>query len=167
LICFYITLCTAKGIGTGVKVGIFGGTFNPPHIGHVQSAIAAAKQLKLDVVHVIPAGLPPHKALPEGTPSADIRLFMTRSAFRDVENVVVSSIETDKTEPSYTADTVMRIKQSYLDAEIFLLVGTDMFLTIETWKDSAQLLKYATPAVFPRSPGDLEKIREYSMTIRK
>jgi len=131
----------------------------------VQSAVAAVKQLELDVVYVIPTGVPPHKPLPEGTPPAGVRHIMTLSAFRGVEKTIVSDIEVKNTKPSYTADTVMMIRQGYPDDEIILLVGTDMFLTIESWRDCEKLLKHVTPAVFSRSPYDSEKIRDHSQTI--
>ena len=149
-----------------MRVGIYGGTFNPPHIGHVLSAMTAANQLELDILLVVPAGVPPHKPVPVGTPSADIRLFMTMTAFWNVEKTIVSNIEVKNPWPSYTVDTVESIKQLYPDAELYLLVGTDMFLTLETWKDYEKLLKLVTPAVFFRSSDDREKIKNYSNILK-
>jgi len=148
-----------------VKVGIFGGTFNPPHIGHVLSAMTAANQLCLDVLLIVPAGVPPHKPIPAETPSADIRYFMTMTAFWNVDRTVVSNLEVKKPWPSYTIDTVLAIRQMYPDADLFLLVGTDMFLTIETWKDHKKLLDIVTPVVFSRSSNDRRKINHYSKII--
>jgi len=148
-----------------LRVGIFGGTFNPPHIGHVRSAIEAARQLGLDKLIVVPAGVPPHKALPPGTPPPEMRLEMTRKAFRDVLHALVYDIESDNHGPSYTIDTVAAIKQDYPGAELFLLTGTDMYLTIETWKDSETLLKTVTPVVFSRIPADNKKITDFSAVL--
>ena len=148
-----------------MKVGIFGGTFDPPHIGHVLSAMAAANQLDLDLVLIVPVGMPSHKALPEGSPSADVRLFMTLTAFWNVKKTIVSNIEINNPEPSYTVDTVSVIRDIYPDAELYLLVGTDMYLTLESWKDYEGLLNTVTPAVFSRSPDDHKKIKDYSRRI--
>ena len=148
-----------------MKVGIFGGTFNPPHIGHVLSAMSAANRLSLDILLVIPSGIPPHKTLPDGAPSADIRLFLTMSAFWNVKKTIVSNIEVKKTGPCYTTDTVLEVEQMYPGAELYVLVGTDMFLTLETWKDFRTLIQHATPAVFSRSTDDRIKINEYSRKL--
>jgi len=148
-----------------MKIGIFGGTFNPPHIGHVLSAMTASNQLELDLLLVVPSGVPPHKPLPEGTPSADIRLFLTMMAFWNVDRTIVSNIEVKNPLPSYAIDTVAAIEQMFPAAELFLLVGTDMFLTLETWKDYEKLLSTATPAVFFRSPDDRERIKDYTGVI--
>jgi nicotinate-nucleotide adenylyltransferase len=150
-----------------MRIGIFGGTFNPPHIGHVLSAMTAANQLDLDILLIVPTGVPPHKPLPAGTPSADIRLFVTIIAFWNVDRTVVSNIEVKNPLPSYTVDTVIKIKQLYPDSELFLLVGTDMFLTLETWKDYERLLSMVTPAVFFRGSEDRERIKSYSNTLKE
>jgi len=150
-----------------VRVGIYGGTFNPPHIGHERAAKEAASQLGLDLLVVVPVGVPPHKPLPPGSPSADIRLFMAHTAFYKFRNTIVSNIEVTNQEPSFTVETVSVIKQIYPEAELFLLLGTDMFLSLETWKDYKTLLDIVTPAVFSRCPDDLERIREYSRVIRE
>ena len=150
-----------------MKVGIYGGTFNPPHIGHVRSAKAAVRQLGLDKLIVIPSGIPPHKPLPTDTPPNDARIHMTRIAFADVENAVVSEIEVNNPDVSYTIDTVAAIKKEYPDAELFLLVGTDMYLSLESWRDSENLLKSVTPAVFSRGSDDIMKIADYSLSIQK
>ena len=150
-----------------MRVGIYGGTFNPPHIGHERAAKEAADQLGLDLLVVVPVGIPPHKPLPPGSPSADIRLFMAHTAFYRSRNTIVSNIEVTNQEPSFTVETVSVIKQIYPDADLFLLLGADMYLTLETWKDYRTLLQIVTPAVFSRSPNDLERIKEYSRAIRE
>ena len=148
-----------------MKVGVFGGTFNPPHIGHVLSAMTAANQLGLDMLIIIPTGVPPHKCLPDGSPSADIRLFMTMTAFWNVEKTIVSNIEAKNPGPSYAVDTVIKIRHIYPEAELFLLVGTDMYLTLETWKDYEKLLNTVTPAVFSRNTNDRKQIKCYSRVL--
>jgi len=148
-----------------LKVGIFGGTFNPPHIGHERSAKLAARLLELDLLVIIPAGIPPHKTLPAGTPPADMRLHMTRCAFENEPSTTISDIEIRKPGQSYTIETVSAVKESYPDAELFLLVGTDMYLSLETWFNSEILLNSVTPAVFSRGTDDLEQIGSYSQVI--
>jgi len=150
-----------------MKVGIFGGTFDPPHIGHVLSAMTASNQLELDILLVVPSGVPPHKPMPPGSPSADIRHFLTMMAFWNVDRTIVSNIEIKNPLPSYTVDTVTEIKQMFPAAELFLLIGTDMFLTLETWKNYKKLLSIVTPAVFSRSSDDREKIKAYSIHIHE
>ena len=145
-----------------MRVGIFGGTFNPPHSGHESAAKTAAAQLSLDILLVVPSGIPPHKRLPQGSPSADIRLAMTQNAFSEIPGSIVSDIEVRISGPAYTIETVNAIKKMYPDAELFLLMGTDMFLSLELWKDHLSLLKNITPVVFSRSDDDLKKITEYA-----
>ena len=150
-----------------MRVGIYGGTFNPPHIGHVRAAEEAAHQLKLDLLVVVPVGVPPHKPLPPGSPCADIRLFMTHTAFSNIRNTIVSNIEATNPGPSYTIETVSVIRQIYPDAELFLLLGTDMYMILETWKNVENLLSIVTPAVFSRSQNDLMQIADQSVRIKE
>jgi len=150
-----------------VRVGIFGGTFNPPHIGHVESAKTAAAALNLDILVVIPVGVPPHKAFPEGSPSADIRLQMSQNTFGVLPKTVVSDIESKNLRPSFTVDTVEVLSQIYHNAELYLLMGTDMYLSIETWKNFKSFLKNITPAVFSRNEDDRQKISAHSAYLRE
>ena len=149
-----------------MKIGIFGGTFNPPHIGHIRSSIAAAEQLGLDRLIVVPAGKPPHKPLTDGTPPAATRLDLARSAFGDMENATVSALEINDPDTSYTVDTAEKIARDYPGAKLYLLVGTDMYLTLESWKDSGKLLGRVTPAVFSRGAGDMGRIVDYSHRLQ-
>ncbi|MDR0904749.1 MAG: nicotinate (nicotinamide) nucleotide adenylyltransferase [Oscillospiraceae bacterium] len=130
-----------------MKIGILGGSFNPPHAGHLDAARSSARQLELDKLIVIPSGTPPHKVLPEGSPTALQRLEMTRLAFRDVPNCEISDIEVRRTGESYTIDTLRELCGVYPDAEFYLVVGTDMFLTLSRWKDANEIFRRATPAV--------------------
>ena len=148
-----------------LRIGVFGGTFNPPHIGHVASAKTAAQQLGLDLLIVVPSGTPPHKEMPQASPSAEMRVQMTRHAFAEIENAVISDIEATKNAPSYTIDTIKTLKKEYPGAEMYLLVGDDMYLTLDTWKDSETLLKNATPAVFSRENGRDKEISDYSQHL--
>ena len=140
-----------------MKIGVFGGSFNPPHMGHVQSVRAAVSQLHLDLLLVVPAAIPPHKKLPEKSPDAGTRYLMTSLAFEEESNVTVSDIELKQNAICYSIETVMKIKDSYPAAAFYLLLGTDMFLSLESWKNSEELMKVITPAVFYRS----EELRDH------
>lgn len=153
-------------MGDILKIGIYGGSFNPPHLGHEFSAAAAIDQLMLDLLFIIPTGIPPHKNLPAETPPVDKRLHMAQLAFSKTRNAIVSEIEIRNKKPSYTIDTVLAIKKDYPGAELYLLTGTDMFLTLDTWKDSGLLLNTVIPIVFSRSSDDLEKIAGYSARLK-
>lgn len=133
------------------RTGLFGGTFNPPHIGHISVADAAVESLGLDRLIVMPTGTPPHKTLSDGAPDADARLEMTRLAAQDTPKAVVSDMEIRREGRSYTADTVRAILAEEPDTELWLIVGDDMFFSIERWYDSKWLLKNVSLAVFARS----------------
>ena len=149
------------------KIGIFGGTFNPPHKGHVESALSAVNRLNLDSLLVMPAAFPPHKPLPHNSPDAETRLHMTRLAFENEAKITVSDYEIKNNKVCYTVDTVAEVKRNNPNAHIFLLVGTDMYLSLEEWKNCAELLKQVTPVVFSRSEGEKQKITDYSTALKK
>ena len=134
-----------------MKVGIFGGAFNPPHIGHVRAAQTAASQYNLDLLLVIPTGTPPHKHLPSGSPGPEKRLIMTQNAFKLSDKTIVSDMEVYSNTNNYTIDTVINIKHKYPKAKLFLLVGTDMYESLKSWKDSEALLELVTPVLLPRN----------------
>ena len=150
-----------------MKLGVFGGTFNPPHVGHIQAAKAAIEQLGLTKLFVIPSGVPPHKALPSGSPSAAIRLKLTHKAFSDVPRAKVLFIESLQQQPAYTIDSIETIKLFNPDAELFLILGADMFLSIETWKDSERLLGLVTLAVLSRNANDTGKITDFMQDLQR
>ena len=95
------------------RIGIFGGTFNPPHLGHVQAVTAAREELGLDRVLLIPAAVPPHKQLPPHSPDADMRLELTRLAVAQLPWAEASDIELRRSGPSYTADTLTQLAAQY------------------------------------------------------
>jgi len=133
-----------------MNIGIFGGAFNPPHIGHVKAAETAVIQNNIDLLIVIPTGIPPHKALPDNTPCPEYRMLMTQNSFSNSSNVRVSDMEVFSNDSNYTIDTVKKIKHEYPGSELLLLVGTDMYEALDTWKDSEALLKIVKPVVLPR-----------------
>ena len=116
------------------RIGLFGGTFNPIHLGHVQVVREVKTGFGLDQILIIPSALPPHKE-PDGVVDAENRLEMIRLAFSDDPNLVISDVELKRSGPSYTIDTVRHFKSiSPENTELFLIVGLDAFLEIDTWK---------------------------------
>ena len=133
------------------RIGIYGGTFNPPHIGHIQAAKQAVKALGLSKLLIIPAYAPPHKAvLPTNSPTAQQRLEMLRIAVADCPEIEVSDMELRREGVSYTVETVQALKRQYPDGELVLLMGTDMFLTFDTWMRWEEILQNAALGVFYR-----------------
>ena len=142
-----------------MKIGIYGGTFNPPHLGHMAAAQAAVAALGLDKLLLIPAAIPPHKALPSGTPPQEERLAMVEK-WADVMggHVEVSALELEREGKSYTSDTLRAIRQTYPQAELWLLMGTDMFLTLHLWHEPEVILSLAGICAFGRTEQDGEAL---------
>ena len=111
-----------------MKIGIFGGTFNPVHQGHVHLAQQCVEELKLDKLLVIPTKQPPHKQVQE-LASGEHRAQMCRLAFAEIPQAQVSEMELHREGKSYTADTLTQLKQQFPQAQFYLIVGGDMFLT--------------------------------------
>lgn len=148
-----------------MKIGIFGGTFNPPHRGHFLAAAQAVDFLGLDRLLIIPAGTPPHKAVPEDIPSPSDRLALTRLAFSALSCAEVSDWEINRDTVSYTIDTLRHYQTVYPEDELILLVGEDMLLTLDTWYEGKTILQEYAIAAFARHDGDepllTAKISEY------
>ena len=138
------------------RIGIYGGTFNPPHIGHIRAAAYAVKELHLDRLLVIPSRISPHKQLPKDSPTPQQRLEMLKIATAGLENMEVSDLELNREGTSYTYQTVQQVRQMYPDAKIYLLMGTDMFLSFHSWRNPELITKDAALAVFYR--GDKNEV---------
>ena len=144
-----------------MKIGVYGGTFNPPHLGHLTAARAVFEVLGLDLLLLIPAGMPPHKALPAGSPTPEQRLTMTRLAGQQLglgEKVRTLDVELCREGRSFTADTLAQLREQYPDSELWLLMGTDMFLTLQTWREPEKILSLAGIAAFGRTEEDTEAL---------
>lgn len=144
-----------------MKIGIYGGSFNPPHLGHLAAARAAAAALELDRLVFVPAGLPPHKELAPGSPTGPQRLEMTRIAADQLlmpAATEVWNVEIFREGKSYTADTLAQAALRWPGDELWLLMGTDMFLTIQHWREPERLLKLAGVCAFGRTEADGEAV---------
>jgi len=158
---------------SGTRIGILGGTFDPVHSGHIDTAVAARRALALDTVLVMPSGTPPHRP---AQPSASRfhRFAMAALAVNGLPELVVSDLEIGLTEPCYTFDTLARLQKTGLSAaQIFFITGADAFAEIATWSRYPQVLEMAHFVVvsrpgFPvaslrsRLPALAERMREIS-----
>ena len=147
-----------------LRIGIYGGTFSPVHLGHVQAAKAFMEQMWLDVLFIIPTGNSPHKEMSGGADNCD-RLEMCKRAFEGVEGVIVSDIEMRRQGKSYTVDTLRELTAP--DRRLFLLCGTDMILTLDQWREPDEIFKLAYPVYIRRESDEaldeclVKKVTEY------
>lgn len=137
-----------------MRIGVYGGTFNPIHRGHLTAARAAADALGLEKVLLIPDNLPPHKELPAGSATGEDRLAMCRLTAGEVPGMEVLDLELRRSGPSYTSDTLAELHAQYPDDELWLLVGSDMFLSLQEWHEPERILSLAGIAAFHRTRGD-------------
>lgn len=140
-----------------MRIGIYGGTFNPPHNGHITAAQAAMEALKLDKLLLIPDNVPPHKALPAGSPDSRQRLEMTVLATAALgKKAEASDIELHRSGKSYTGDTLREVHEKYPEDELFLLMGSDMFLSLHSWHEPEVICDLAQIVPFSRVSGGEE-----------
>lgn len=142
-----------------MRIALYGGSFNPPHLGHQEAAKTAAEELKPDMLLIMPDNIPPHKDMAQGSPDARQRLELCKLAFGDVPGAVVSDMELEREGRSYTADTVSRLRERYPDDELILIVGTDMLESFEKWYRFEYLLQSCTVAALSRAEDDGDLIR--------
>ena len=153
-----------------IRIGIYGGTFSPPHNGHIEAAKAFMEQMWLDLLYVIPTAIPPHKEM-ELPISATDRLQMCRLAFDGIEGVYVSDTEIARGGRSYTVDTLRELSGE--DRRLFLLCGTDMMLTLGQWRSPEEIFRLSYPVYIRRDkdrsldPLIVEKITEYNNRFGK
>ena len=138
-----------------MRLGLFGGTFDPPHAGHLIVAQDAWQRLGLERVIFIPAAVPPHKQNREVSP-AQVRLAMLREATAGDERFAVDDLEVRRGGPSFTVDSLRAYREKAPDAELFLILGTDQYAELHTWRESEELKRLATLAVMGR--GDAEPV---------
>ncbi len=151
-----------------MKTGVYGGTFNPIHQGHVRLLEEFIRRLSLDRVLLIPTGMPPHKQV-HALASAQQRLDMCRLAVKGIQGAPIELCEIELLRPgkSYTADTLEELRGLYPEDEFFLLMGEDMFLTVDNWYRPETIMALAVLCCTPRSPGGMEKLRKKEAQLRR
>jgi nicotinate-nucleotide adenylyltransferase len=136
--------------GAAGRIGIFGGTFDPPHHGHLIAAADAFHALELDRLLLVPASVPPHKPA-TGRTSAALRLEMLRAAVAGDRRFEVDDLELRREGPSYTVDTLRELTQRFEGCELFLLIGADMARDLHTWREPAEIARLARLTVLARA----------------
>lgn len=144
-----------------MRIGVYGGTFNPVHNGHVKLALAYLDALKLDRLIVIPTRVPPHKQTTQLIDGAK-RLEMCRLAFADMEKCEVSDIELRRRLKSYTVDTLTALQKLYKGAQLYLIMGSDMFFTLTEWRQWERIFKMAVMCVASREPDLLPELEAHA-----
>ncbi len=145
-----------------MRIGLLGGSFNPPHNGHLAMARAARAACQLDEVWLLVAARPPHKS-GKRLGEFDSRFEMARLTARELTYVSASDIEAQLPGISYTYRTLEVLKEKHPGAELFFIMGADTVPELATWKNPHRILELATPVVVPRSafsPQDVEELRD-------
>jgi nicotinate-nucleotide adenylyltransferase len=132
-----------------LRVGILGGAFNPPHIGHLVCAQEALIQLELEKIVFVPVGQAPHRGI-EADPGAETRLELVELAIADDDRFESSRIELDREGPSYTSETLRQMRSAAPDDEHFLILGGDQAAALGSWHEPEEVLSLATVAVVER-----------------
>jgi len=138
-----------------IRLGILGGTFDPPHIAHLVIADQARSQLSLSCVSLVPAGQPPHKLDRPITP-IEHRLAMTQLAIAGDPGLALSRVDVDRPGPHYTADTLALLRATHPDDELYLLIGSDSLRDLTAWREPARIVAQARLAVMRRPDADLD-----------
>ena len=148
------------------RIGIYGGTFNPPHLGHIRAAKAAAESLRLDKLLLIPSYISPHKKLPEGSADPQQRLHMLCLGVKGDPVLQPSDLELKREDVSFTYQTVLQLREMYPEDRLILLMGTDMFCSFLTWRYPEIIMENAALGVFCRGePGEKEAIASQKETL--
>ena len=147
-----------------MKLGIFGGAFNPPHAGHLIVAESVREKLQLDKIIFVPTGNPPHK-LNEKLLDGKLRLQMAQLAIKGNKFFDVSDVEFLRNDFSYTVETLKLFQQMYPTAELFLLIGADNFLELHTWKSTKEIFSLVKVIVMNRG-GVAIKENEFSSFVK-
>jgi nicotinate-nucleotide adenylyltransferase len=141
-----------------LKTGIFGGTFNPVHVGHVINAQFITEEFSLDRIIFIPSKKPVHKEI-DNDILLDERCAMLQCALEGIPWFEVSRIEVDRTSASYTITTIDHFRQLHPDDELFLIIGADSYNDLNTWKDYRKILETTSIIVMNRPGNQLDRER--------
>ena len=147
------------------KIGVLGGSFNPPHLGHTEAARNAMHQIGLSKVIFIPSNLPPHKDMADNAPDAAIRLEMTGIAVRNDPFFEVSDIEIARGGVSFSVNTLEELKRQYPDMSLYFIMGSDMFLSFESWYRFQKIAELCTLTVVPRHQKDIEMLSAHQKRL--
>ncbi|MBP3382025.1 MAG: nicotinate (nicotinamide) nucleotide adenylyltransferase, partial [Clostridia bacterium] len=147
-----------------MKLALFGGTFDPVHTAHLRMAGMLADALSLDTVLFMPTFVPPHKAKGEIAP-AEHRIKMCELATASDPRFLVSDLEIKRGGASFTVDTLRELKKRYPDAQLYLFVGADMFMTLGTWYCADEILETVTVCTVPRDDISADTLRAYGKTF--
>lgn len=148
------------------KIGILGGTFNPIHNGHILLGEYCRVQLNLDKLMLIPTYTPPHKSSNQ-LANEEHRIIMCNLATERYEYFDVSDIEIKRKGKSYTFETLNSLKEIYPKDELYLIVGADMFLTLDKWKNPESIFENATIIAVPRNESDKQDLNDYYENVIK
>ena len=150
-----------------MEIAVYGGSFNPPHLGHRAAVETVLSELSPDRMLIIPDNDPPHKELEEDSPSPQERLELCRLGFHDLDKTEISSIELERSGKSYTYDTVRELEIQFPEARLTLILGTDMLLSFEEWYHFEFLMEHCRLAVLSRETDDEEALLEKAEEFRK
>lgn len=150
-----------------MKTAIYGGSFNPPHLGHVSAARTVYEQLQPDRFLIIPTNIPPHKDMAQDSPEKEERLALCRLAFEEIPGAEVSELEMSREGRSYSADTVEQLRRQYPEDTFYLVVGSDMFLSFCTWYKFQYLLENCVLAVLSREEDDLPALQRFQAELEE
>jgi len=150
------------------KIGVYGGSFNPPHRGHILAAREMARTLGLDRVILVPAADPPHKEIPAGSPDAETRLKLLSIAAEGLPGAEVDGLELRRGGPSYTADTLRALHARFPGDKLYLLMGSDMFASLHAWHKPGQICSLAAIVTARRAEEDSrEALEQQAARLKK
>lgn len=149
-----------------MNIAIFGGSFNPIHLGHIKLIEAIKNEFHIDKVLIIPTGITPHKSNREMVSEVH-RYNMCKIATAHLDYVEVSDLEINRNGKSYTYLTLNSLKEKYTTDNLYLVVGGDMFLTLQDWKNPLEIFKTAEILAVPRNDMDFSVLKEHSLTLSK
>lgn len=149
-----------------MKTGVFGGTFNPVHKGHIMLAEYCMDSVGLDRIIIIPTAVPPHK-ISNNLASENDRLNMCKLACRGKENFFVSDIEIKRQGKSYTYETLTQLKEIYPDDHLYTIMGADMFLTLNRWKNPEIIFEKSSIITIPRDEENKHELENFYNKVLK
>lgn len=149
------------------RIGVYGGSFNPPHLGHILAAKEFQRTLGLDLMLFIPAATPPHKHLPPDTPDARTRLELLQLAVEELPFARADDLELHREGASYTVETLRTLHKRYPNDRLFLCMGTDMYMSFENWYKPKEICGLAEIAMAQRSDDDPLRLHAQARNLRE